>query len=249
MTCTLLVLQHADWEQPGRLLTETARALDLRLLVARVFEEDIPDPADCDALVLLGGPANVDEEERYPFLRQEKRLLRAWLAMDRPCLGFCLGHQLLADALGATIAPNPAPSIGWVDGHLTHAGREHPLFTGIDPPLPLFKWHAQAVQPPLPRDMVMLATSNACVVEAFSVRGRPHIMGLQSDNHAAHPQDVRTWMDHDRDWLDSHLDGEARDTLLQGAEERFRERQLFFTRLMDNFVTLIQKTRTGTSRP
>ena len=190
MALKFLVLQHIDWESPGRMLYEAAGRLDITLEITKIYRQAAPDPADFDALLLLGGPPNIHEEDRYPFLREEKRLLKAWIAMDRPCLGFCLGHQLLADALGAEIGPNFMPSIGFIQGHLTHAGKEHPIFQGINSPLTLFKWHEQAVQTPLPRNLMMLATSSQCVLEAFSVVGRPHIIGLQCDNHAAHPDDA-----------------------------------------------------------
>jgi len=201
MAFTFLVVQHVDWETPGEFLVRAAHKAGVELEIAHIYQQAVPDPMSHDALLLLGGPPNVHEEKQFPFLKEEKRLLNAWLAMDRPCLGFCLGHQLLAAALGADIGPNSWPSVGFTKGHLTHAGKEHPVFRGISSPQPLFKWHGQAVQTPLPRDLVMLATSDRCVVEAFSVADRPHIVGLQCDNHAAHPDDIRSWLRHDADWL------------------------------------------------
>lgn len=241
MALTFLVIQHADWETPGKLLVQTAKQADVRLEIAHIYREAIPDPMAFDALLLLGGPPNVHEEERYPFLKEEKQLLKAWLAMDRPCLGFCLGHQLLADSLGARVGPNIRPSVGFTHAHLTHAGRQHPLFQGVTSKFPLFKWHGQAVQTPLPRDLIMLATSDQCVVEAFSVANRPHIIGLQSDNHAAHPDDVRTWLLHDRKWLDSltPTDGQFSD-LPQKAEHHYEEIRKDFIQIMNNFVTLVK---------
>ncbi len=240
MALKFLVLQHIDWEAPGRLLSEAAMRLDITLEVTKIYQQAAPDPADFDALLLLGGPANVHEEDRYPFLREEKRLLKAWIAMDRPCLGFCLGHQLLADALGAEIGPNFMPSIGFIQGHLTHAGKEHPVFEGIHSPLTLFKWHGQAIQTPLPRNLMMLATSNQSVVEAFSVDGRPHIIGLQCDNHAAHVDDVKTWLRHDRDWINTLPEGKRLfKELPQEAEQHRQQVESAFTQILYNFVNLV----------
>ena len=240
MALKFLVLQHIDWETPGKFLYDAAKLLGIRLEITKIYQQAAPDPADFDALLLLGGPANVHEEKRYPFIQEEKRLLKAWLAMDRPCLGFCLGHQLLADALGAEIGTNFIPSIGFIQGHLTHAGKKHPIFQGVDSPLALFKWHGQSVQTPLPRDLMMLATSNQCVVEAFSVAGRPHIVGLQCDNHAAHPDDVRSWIEHDRDWICSLPGGDGLTRILpKEAKKQSAKLQSVFTQILNNFVTLV----------
>ncbi|MCK4509568.1 MAG: hypothetical protein KAU27_13540, partial [Desulfuromonadales bacterium] len=68
---------------------------------------------------------------------------------------------------------------------------------------PLFKWHSQAVLQPLTKEIEVLATSADCEVEAISVKGRPHIVGLQYDNQSADYEDVREWLEADRDWLSS----------------------------------------------
>ncbi len=244
MPISFLVVQHADWETPGKLLVQTAQQADIRLEITHIYRQAIPDPMAFDALLLLGGPPNVHEEKQFPFLKEEKQLLKAWLAMDRPCLGFCLGHQLLADSLGAVVGANSRPSVGFTRGHLTHAGKEHPIFKGVSSPLSLFKWHGQAVQTPLPRDLVMLATSDQCVVEAFSVVDRPHIIGLQCDNHAAHPDDVRSWLSHDEKWINSLTDTEqSLSDLPQQAKFHYEAIQTDFIRIMNNFVGLVENHR------
>lgn len=244
MALKFLVLQHVDWETPGRFLHEAAERLDIVLEVTQIYRQAAPDPADFDALILLGGPPNVHEEDRYPFLREEKRLIKAWIAMDRPCLGFCLGHQLLADALGAEVGPNFMPSIGFIQGHLTHAGKEHPIFSGIKSPITLYKWHGQSVQTPLPRNLIMLATSNQCVLEAFSVDGRPHIIGLQCDNHAAHTSDVQMWLKNDRDWVCGLPDGEKLYKELPVDAQKFSaEIQAVFNQIFNNFANLVLSTK------
>src|SRR5438105_12735775 len=71
------------------------------------------DPDSCCGLVVLGGPMNVDETQRYPFLADERRWIRAALDAQLPVLGICLGAQLLASTLGAEVRPRPTKEIGW----------------------------------------------------------------------------------------------------------------------------------------
>ncbi len=104
-------------------------------------------------------------------------------------------------SLGAKVGPNFQSSIGYIQGFLTHEGRIHPAFKGFPQHMPLFKWHAQAVQEPLPSCINILATSAECQVEAISLQGRPHILGLQFDNHAATPENVKNWINMDSKWL------------------------------------------------
>lgn len=240
MVKQILVFQHTLWEGPGMLLLRAAARHRVRLLVKKVWEESIPDIKSCDALLVLGGGPNVNEEERYPFLKAEKKAIHQALAMDLPYLGFCLGHQLLADALGARVDKNFRPCVGFATGHLTACGRRHPVFTKGRGKQTLFKWHGQAVLEPVPKNIEVLMTSEGCQVEAISVTGRPHIIGVQSDNHAASAREVMEWLEHDRAWLDSlqdiHID---RDTIAREAILYESEIAENFGRFFDEFVNFL----------
>jgi GMP synthase-like glutamine amidotransferase len=203
MTKKLAVFQHSPWEGPGLFLLKAAKLNKIELIIIKAWERIFPDPIDYDGFIILGGSANVHEEEQHPFLAAEKKSLQEILQTNKPCLGICLGHQLLADALGAQIGPNFCYSIGISQAFLTASGRNHPIFKGFASPFPTFKWHAQAVIPPVPRYFQILATSQECQVEAFSIKERPHIIGVQFDNNAGHPDDVNAWYDQDHEWLSS----------------------------------------------
>src|SRR6266700_2485060 len=96
---------------------ETLGTLE-RLFAARGWKQsylDIPtadlasvDPLAPDLLVVLGGPISVNDTVDYPFLPQELALLQRRLAADKPTLGICLGAQLIARALGASVRPATA---------------------------------------------------------------------------------------------------------------------------------------------
>lgn len=241
MKLKLLVLQHSPWEGPGLMLRGAAKRHRLAFSVARVWEERLPDFKRFDGLLLLGGGANVDQEGLYPFLAGEKQLLREAVAADMPCLGFCLGHQLLANALGATIGPNFCTSVGFVPGHLTHDGREHPVFRSLGPGMPLFKWHGQTVQEPLPKHLTVLMTSAECQVEAFSVVGRPHLVGVQFDNHAAAAEDVALWLQKDQKWLSAIRDQDINPKkILEAARTHEKQIAADFDALFANYLRLIR---------
>ncbi len=243
----LLVLQQTEWQPPGRFLLQAAQALHIDLRVAKIWRESTADFADFDGLILLGGPFGVDQDRQLPFLREEKRLLQTWLHLNRPCLGFNLGMHLIAEAAGATLGPGYVRSAGFIDGHLTQEGKQHPLFRDIDSPQPLFKWHTQAIQTPLPRNLVLLATSRDCMVEACCLAGRPHIVGLQCDNHAAAPEDVASWVTHDRSMLAAGKKHQAAvESLVAAARQETERTEATLTQLMRNFIDLLDRQQPST---
>jgi len=237
MAKRLVVFQHGPWDGMGRLLAGAAKKTGAKLDVIEVWHQSIPNLGPYNGLIVLGGSANVDQEQQYPFLRTEKEAIAASIRDDRPYLGFCLGHQLLAATLGAKIGTNIAASIGIVRGYLTHDGRGHQIFSGFDKTLPLFKWHTQAIQEPLPKTLQVLATSAECPVEAISIKDRPHLVGLQFDNYAADPADVATWLTKDERWLGTLNNGGINAAnIMAGAKQYCAVLRDDFERLFTNFL-------------
>src|SRR5258705_11652191 len=97
----VLVFQHDPFEDLGFFaeVLEKQRA-DYRVI--RLFHGEMPaeEWEHVTALIILGGPVRVDEEESFPFLRWEKRIIRAAIAEPVPILGILLGRQLIASILG-----------------------------------------------------------------------------------------------------------------------------------------------------
>ncbi len=236
-----LILQHSDWLRPGKLLRQAAAANHVELHITKVWKESAADFAEFDALIILGGPYCIDQDRQHPFLGEEKRLIRAWMNLNKPCLGFNFGQHLLAEAAGAVIGPGYGRNIGFIEGHLTHEGKKHPLFQRMHSPFSLFKWSAEAIQSPLPRNMVLLATSKDCMVEACCLEGRPHIIGLQCDNYAADPDDVAFRLKHARKIGAAALGQQIpASELLETANTLATEIAANFDLLMRNFVALLK---------
>jgi GMP synthase-like glutamine amidotransferase len=129
----------------------------------------IPDLEPFDMLLVMGGPQHVWEEEEHPWLVQEKAAIAHWVReLARPCLGVCLGHQLLGDALGGTVKPMAVPEIGVNEIHLTTEGMTDPVTGTLPPTLPALQWHeAEVVEPP--PGALVLARNNHSEVQALRV--------------------------------------------------------------------------------
>ncbi|MBI5570999.1 MAG: type 1 glutamine amidotransferase [Desulfomonile tiedjei] len=171
----ILVMEHVESEGPGTFGTflETRGA---RLHAARLYAGD-PLPSDLDrfaAIVSMGGPMNVYEEESYPFLREETKLLRRAINEDRFVLGVCLGAQLIAKAGGAEVTLSPQKEVGWGQVMLTDAGKEDALFQGLPDSLTVFQWHGDMFH--IPASGTLLARGNECPHQAFRHR---NAFGLQ----------------------------------------------------------------------
>ena len=116
---------------------------------SRARSTELPDWRDYDLILALGGPASVYEEDAYPWLVGEKRLIREAVDSGVPYFGVCFGAQLLASALGAEVYLGPAPELGLSHVFLTEAARRDPVFRGFPRDLEVFEWHRDAFELPL----------------------------------------------------------------------------------------------------
>lgn len=154
----------------------------------------VPD-GGAEAAIVFGGSMHVDQDDKHPWLRDEREWLRSLLDRELPVLGVCLGAEMLAHAAGWEVSRLPRPEIGWHDVELTPAAREDPLLGGSPARFPAFQWHSYAAEPP--EGARVLAVNPACA-QAYRVAERA--WGIQF--HAE--VDTATI----ESWLDDGADGE-----------------------------------------
>ncbi len=102
---------------------------------------------DYSLFVVLGGYMGAYEEEKYPFLSYEYKLMEEVLKRDMPLLGICLGAQMLAKVLGARVYKGKkGKEIGWME---VYKVGEHDYFKDFPERLTVFQWHGDTFDLPI----------------------------------------------------------------------------------------------------
>ncbi|HKV53442.1 MAG TPA: gamma-glutamyl-gamma-aminobutyrate hydrolase family protein [Candidatus Binataceae bacterium] len=160
------VLQHHPAENLGAIADSLEEAA-LAWQYVRVFD-GAPIPADmkgAGGLVVMGGPETVYKLDQFPYLRDEMRLIEDALRQNKPILGVCLGSQLLAATLGATVKRGESREIGWYPVRLSPGASDDRLLRGLPPEFVAAHWHSDVFE--LPSQAVALASSEKSPVQAF----------------------------------------------------------------------------------
>ncbi len=142
---------------------------------------------DYDAIIILGGPLNVDETKEHPFLTDEFRLIEDCLKTDTRLIGICLGGQLIAKTLGAEVKPNGIKEIGWYDVKPTEAGGQDALFKSLPETFSAFHWHTNTFD--IPEGAARLMESELCKNQAFTY-GKAVALQFHLEVEA---DDIRLW--------------------------------------------------------
>ena len=228
----ILVLQHARLEHPGvfrDFLTRDGHSWDA---VELDEGESLPSLDGYDALWVMGGPMDVWQEDQHPWLRGEKALIReAVVDREMPFLGLCLGHQLLAEALGGTVGLSKVPEIGVLEVNLT----DHTdVFDGLPETIECLQWHSAEVTQ-MPEGARVLASSPACAVQAMAWKDHAYALQFHMEIEA---DTVTNWADIPEyaDALDKAMGEGAVSRLKDACAERMATFNASAERLYGNWM-------------
>jgi len=166
-------LQHIDLEGPGTLGGFFAEQGFSSQAIALHRGDRLPQDFDVmQAVVVLGGPMNVDEDDRYPFLRQEKKFIQELIARGILTVGLCLGAQLIARAAGARVYKSPVKELGMSRIALTEQGLRDPLFEGVEQENHFFQWHEDTFD--VPDGGILLGRGEDCPNQIFKIGSKAY---------------------------------------------------------------------------
>jgi GMP synthase-like glutamine amidotransferase len=242
----ILVFQHVPVEHPGFFRQLWRENGDEWRTIELDGGQVIPDLNDFDLLVVMGGPMDVWQEDVYPWLGPEKAAIRYWVKdLGRPFLGICLGHQLLAAALGGAVELMNQQEIGLSEVVLTKAGRQDRLFAGFAARVETFQWHGAQVSR-LPDDAEILAENSLCAVQAF--RCGAHAYGLQYHVEIT-ASTVAKWSDipEYRAGLERTLGPDAVSRLHEAVTPRLPSFEASARRLSDSIAAIVAAARSARS--
>lgn len=171
----ILVIQNAAAEGAGLLATLLhARGRPVENHLGWELPPSLR-PEDYAALVVLGGAQSAYDTDTYPFLEREIDLCQEFVEAGKAVLGFCLGAQLLALALGGTVQAGAQKELGWAEITLSGEGRADPMLAGLPAAFPVFHFHGDFFPPP--PGCANLAASALTACQLF--RAAPGVYGFQ----------------------------------------------------------------------
>lgn len=215
----VLVIQHEISTPPGSLIKWLSKNnYDYRI----IFFSENPSYSDFefDLLVVLGGGMNVDQEDVFPWLRNEKEFIRNCIKIHKKIIGLCLGGQLLAEILGAKVFKAEKWELGW----------HEVIFTESNEKLYAFHWHGY--QFTLPKNAKRLCSSLACPNQAFTVGN--NILGTQF-----HPEADDFWINYNLEnskMPDVDMFVQSKSEIIKNMHHQAEMENWFFL-ILDQFVS------------
>jgi GMP synthase-like glutamine amidotransferase len=175
-TGKILAIQN-DVTDPPHLVAHWLSELGFSIEVIRPYlGDEIPSyiPEGVIALIPLGGHMNANDDEHFPWLLDERRLLIKALAEDVPILGICLGAQLLAVAAGGRVEKAKTGEVGIYEIFSIYSmdsidsNHSPEQIFEFSQPLPVAQWHEDEITI-LPDNAILLASSFACRNQIYRI--------------------------------------------------------------------------------
>ncbi|ADC65814.1 glutamine amidotransferase class-I [Ferroglobus placidus DSM 10642] len=218
----VVAIQHSPVEPLGyieKILEEKGIAFDYE----RVYETNEVRARYASHIIILGGPMGAYEDDLYPFLSEEKNLIREAIKNNLPILGICLGAQLIASAMGSKVYPYKK-ELGWYD--VKKVGDDE-ITRGLPEKMRVFQWHNDTFD--LPNDSKLLYEGKVVRNQAFRL-GKA--IGLQF--HIEMTLDlIKTWLKYEKG-----MDEEEKSKIIEDSKIFLPEMQRSCKILLENFLKL-----------
>lgn len=173
MSRSVLLVVHQAHSNPGlvgKILHERGFHLDIR---CPAEGDRLPETMEHhDAAVIFGGPMSANDDTTLPFIKAELNWIPVVLTAEKPFLGICLGAQLLARVLGATVAPHADGTVEIGYFPLQPTAHGNGVMNGLSY---VYHWHREGFE--LPRSATLLATGDTFPHQAYQYG--PRTYGLQ----------------------------------------------------------------------
>lgn len=212
----ITLFQHGKDESPGE-IEIYLRELRVPFEVNRLFETDTLPAVLPSGLIVLGGQMSVNDMRKYPFLAEEKRVIREMIAAGRPVLGICLGAQMIASAFGELVFRDTRER-GWIPVYPC-SNAANPFFPES---LKVFHWHDETFA--LPAGATLLATGSVIKNQAFRLGSA---IGVQF-----HPEVTKDIISR---WA-TELGPEGKEEMLRESENYCEMNRQNCRRLLDQFL-------------
>lgn len=183
---------------------------------------------DYDMITLHGGGQHLWDENREAWLSEEIDFVRDAIFNKRKAvIGFCLGSQIIAEALGAKVYKMEKGEIGWFGINVKY---DHPLVRDLGDRFESFLWHTDHYD--LPGGCVSLASTGLAEHQIYASEEYP-VCAYQF-----HPEYTKTIIQHyfetgfDEYWANEAFNSSKDDF---SADLAIRPQTYgLFSRLMDN---------------